>query len=264
MRTDWKNLTVVITGASRGIGQYAAFEVAKRGGIPVLLARSGEKLQAVSEAIKKETGITPFTFKLDVTNEQEVERVFNEISDEAGPVDALINNAGFGIFESVEEGSLDNFRAMFDVNLYGAVACTKAVLPQMRKRGSGHIIFIASLAGKLATPKSSGYSATKHALLGFANSLRMELDHSGIHVSVVNPGPVRTDFFHTADSTGEYRKNVEKFMLDPEKVALRLVNLIEKPKREVNLPFWMGLGAKLYQLFPGLTEAVAGSQFKKK
>ncbi|UTR09524.1 SDR family oxidoreductase [Evansella sp. LMS18] len=264
MRSDWNDLTVVITGASRGIGQYAAFEVAKRGGTPVLLARSGEKLQTVSEAIKKDTGVTPFTFTLDVTDEQEVDRVFKEIADEAGPVDSLINNAGFGLFETVEEATLDNFRAMFEVNLYGAISCTKAVLPQMRKRGSGHIIFIASLAGKLATPKSSGYSATKHALLGFANSLRMELDQSSIHISVVNPGPVRTDFFHTADSTGEYRKNVEKFMLDPEKVAVRLVNLIEKPKREVNLPFWMGLGAKLYQLFPRLTEAVAGSQFKKK
>ena len=264
MTTDWKNLKVVITGASKGIGEKIAFDVARRGGTPILLARSYDKLQSLSASLKAETGVAPFVYQLDVTDEQEIKMVFKKISECVGPVDVLINNAGFGVFDYVEDASAETVKSMFDVNVFGAVFCTKAVLPSMRRRKGGQIIFVSSLSGKLATPKSSGYSATKHAVLGFANSLRMELAGSGIHVSVVNPGPVRTSFFDTADPTGEYRKSVEKFMLDPAIVAKRTVDLIEKPKREINLPFWMGWGTKFYQVFPSLTEALAGKQFRKK
>ena len=98
----------------------------------------------------------------------------------------------------------------------------------MLKENKGHIINIASQAGKLATPKSSGYSASKHAVLGFTNSLRMELAKTDIYVTAVNPGPIQTNFFSIADQSGNYEKSAEK-----------TVNIIGKPKREVNLPKWM-------------------------
>lgn len=256
--------SVVITGASSGIGEKMAFVAAERGMTPIMLARSHEKLLHTAEIIEKKTGITPFTFPLDVTDEEAVISTFQEIERKAGPFDVLINNAGFAVFEFANQSSMGTTKSMFQVNVFGAIACTQAVLPSMLKRGKGHIIFIASQAGKLATPKSSGYSATKHALLGYANSLRMELKGTGLHVSSVNPGPIQTPFFDRADETGQYRKSVERFMLDPDKVARKTVDLIEKPKREVNLPGWMGFGTKLYQLFPGLVEGLAGSQLSKK
>ncbi|MBU9714733.1 SDR family NAD(P)-dependent oxidoreductase [Evansella tamaricis] len=259
----WDGKHIVITGASSGIGEWIAREVAGRGGTPIMLARSYEKLSQTATEIERDTGIVPIVFALDITDAEQVERIFQKIHT-IGEIHGLINNAGFAIFEYVQDASLDQIKSMFDVNVFGAVACTKEVLPSMHRNGTGHIVFIASQAGKLATPKSSGYSATKHAILGFANSLRLELAGSGIHVSSVNPGPVRTPFFDLADQSGEYQKNVERYMLDAEDVARKTVNLFEKPKRELNLPGWMSMGTKLYQLFPGLVEAVAGKQFRKK
>ncbi|MDQ0256179.1 short-subunit dehydrogenase [Evansella vedderi] len=256
--------SVVITGASSGIGEKMAFETANRGWTPIMLARSYDKLMKSADQIKKDTGVSPYIFQLDVTDQQGIETTFAEIIETIGPIDVLINNAGFAVFELAHESSMEIAKSMFQVNVFGAVACTKAVLPKMMERNSGHIIFIASQAGKLATPKSSIYSATKHALLGYANSLRMELGGTGIQVSTVNPGPIRTPFFDTADETGQYRKNVERFMLDPEIVAARTIDLIKRPKRELNLPKWMGIGTKIYQLFPGVVERIAGSQLSKK
>lgn len=153
---------------------------------------------------------------------------------------------------------------MFEVNVIGLMACTKEVLPSMIERNEGHIINIASQSGKLATPKSSGYSATKHAVLGFTNSLRMELSKTNIYVSSVNPGPIETNFFHVADRSGNYVKNVKKFMLKPDDVAEKIVQLMIKPKRELNVPRWMNVGSVLYQLFPSIADKVAGNLLNKK
>nr|WP_090886835.1 SDR family oxidoreductase [Evansella caseinilytica] len=258
------NCHVVITGASSGIGKELAFAVAARGGTPVMLARSRDRLFELAEEMEKQTGIVPLVHQMDVTDPTAVENTFSHIGKQVDKIDVLINNAGFGIFEYAHKTTLETMKSMFDVNVFGAVSCTQAVLGDMMTRRGGHIIFVASQAGKLATPKSSAYSATKHALLGYANSLRMEVAASGIRVSVVNPGPVRTSFFDNADRDGNYRQNVESFMLDPIKVADKTIKLIEKPKREVNLPGWMNIGTKLYQLFPGLVEKVAGKQFHRK
>lgn len=264
MNKDWKKMIVAITGASSGIGEQIAYHVAKRGGTPILLARSYDKLVERKKWIHKHTGVEPFAYMLDVTDENNISTVFSKINKEVGQIDVLINNAGIGVFQLAHEIELQTVKNMFQVNVFGAIACTQAVLTEMMERKEGHIIFIASQAGKLATPKSGAYGATKHAILGYANSLRMEQRETGVHVSVVNPGPVNTPFFDTADQSGTYRKNVARYMLTPEKVAEHTVRLIEKPRREVNLPYWMGVGTKLYQLFPSLVETVAGEQLRKK
>ncbi|MGJ9383334.1 SDR family NAD(P)-dependent oxidoreductase [Salipaludibacillus sp. CF4.18] len=255
---------VAISGASGGIGEEMAFEVARRGGTPILLARSEDKLKKVAEAIFDETGITVPFYKLDVSNTEDIHYTFQHIYENIGMITTLINNAGFAKFDLVEDADINDIEAMFRVNVLGTIACTKAVLPYMLEKGFGQIIFIGSQAGKLATPKSSAYSASKHAVLGFANALRMELHDKPIYVSVVNPGPVQTAFFEHADKTGQYEKSVKKFMLDPYVVAYKIVRLIDKPKRELNLPLWMGIGSKLYQLFPSLIEKVAGKQLHQK
>ena len=134
----------------------------------------------------------------------------------------------------------------------------------MIERNTGHIINIASQAGKLATPKSSGYAATKHAVLGFTNSLRMELAKTNIFISAVNPGPIETNFFNTADKSGNYVKSVKKFMLKSDYVAEKIIQLMIHPKRELNLPRWMNLGSVLYNLFPSISEKLTGRLLDKK
>ncbi|KKI93135.1 oxidoreductase [Bacillus sp. SA1-12] len=255
---------IAITGASSGIGEKIAIECAKRGAHLILLARREERLTELAEQIKRDYGVSCTYYILDVQDLDSVQRVFSNIAQEVGPIDVLVNNAGFGIFNDVLDASLDEMKSMFEVNVYGLVACTKMVLPAMIERKKGHIINIGSQAGKIATPKSSLYSATKHAVIGFTNSLRMEVKSSNIFVTSVNPGPIKTDFFTIADKQGDYVKNVERWMLDPNRVARIIVDAMLTPKREINLPGWMNTGSTLYQVMPRLFERIAGKAFFKK
>jgi uncharacterized protein len=255
---------VVITGASSGIGEAMAYEVAKRGGMPVLTARSYSKLVKIQEKIMEKYNVEAHVYCLDVSDERQINDVFANIVENVGRIDVLVNNAGFGVFTSVEEMQLDEVKEMFSVNVVGLIACTQIALRYMKERGEGHIIQVASLAGKIATPKSSAYAATKHAVLGFTNALRMELANTNIHVTAINPGPIKTNFFDRADTSGQYAKSVEKYMLEPSAVAKRIIDIIGKRKREVNLPFWMGFGPIFYALFPSLFEALGKGSLNKK
>jgi uncharacterized protein len=255
---------IVITGASGGIGEQIAYEVARQKAVPILLARNEEKLQAIAQQVERTYRVPCHYFRLDVSDIAVVEAVFQQLFDQLGAVDVLVNNAGFGVFRYVEDIDVEEMKAMFAVNVFGLIACTKAVYSHMKARRSGHIINIASQAGKLATPKSSVYAATKHAVLGFTDSLRMEAERYGIFVTAVNPGPIRTNFFQVADQSGEYVKNVERWMLSPEKVAKRVVSVMMTPTREVNMPGWMNAGSQLHRLFPSLVEKVAKQAFFKK
>ncbi|ADH99726.1 SDR family NAD(P)-dependent oxidoreductase [Salisediminibacterium selenitireducens] len=255
---------VLITGASGGIGREMAISIAAKGGIPVLTARSEDKLRDLADVIYEQFGIRAPVYRLDVADQDEVDRVIAAIYQNEGAITTLINNAGYAIFDYIEEMRMEDARGMFDTNVLGTIACTKAVLPRMRKQRYGSIIFVASLAGKIATPKASAYSASKHAVIGFANAIRMETMGEPISVSTVNPGPIETDFFVRADKTGTYKENVRSFMLDAGYVAERTVRLILKPKREIEMPFLLSKAAKLYQLFPRLAERIAGKQMSRK
>lgn len=259
-----KGKTVIITGASSGVGEKLAFEVAKNGGVPILLARNFLKLKEISDSIYTQYGIQAKYYALDVSDVEAVEEVFSTIHQEIGTIDILVNNAGYGIFDSVMDASIEDIRGMLEVNVVGVIACTKAVLPKMLEQNKGHIIVVASQAAKVATPKSSGYAASKHAVLGFTNSLRMELASTNIHVSAVNPGPIETPFFDRADKTGTYVNNVKKHILSSDTVAQKMVQLMKKPKREVNLPFYLNIGSILYTLFPRLADRVAIKLLDKK
>ncbi|TYR82506.1 SDR family oxidoreductase [Priestia megaterium] len=258
------NQHIMITGASGGLGEKIAYEVAKRGAIPILVARTEEKLHSIAEDIQRLYNITCYTYVLDISDLNQINIVIQQIIQDVGYIDVLINNAGFGVFEAVAETSMETISSMFQVNVLGLIACTKAVLPTMLKRNRGHIINVASQAGKLATPKSSGYAASKHAVLGFTNGLRMEVAKTNIVVTAINPGPIQTNFFTIADQSGTYEKSVGRFMLHPQYVAEKIVNVLGTSKREVNLPRWMGIGSTFYQLAPGLVEKIAGDALNKK
>jgi uncharacterized protein len=257
MLTDQR---IVITGASSGIGAEMARQLAQRGAVVILAARSQDKLKQVADSLPGPSA----SIHLDVSSSASVEAAFEQIRQTYGAVDCLINNAGFGKFKLFTETELSDFEAMMNVNYMGAVRCTKAVLPEMLAAGKGHIVNIASIAGKLATAKSSAYSASKHAVLGFTNALRQELQGSGITVSAVNPGPIDTPFFDGADPEGSYVKNVGWLMMKPEQVARAVVKVLERKQAEVDLPWAARAGTKLYQLFPRLSDKLAGSMINRK
>ncbi|MGN1386900.1 MAG: SDR family NAD(P)-dependent oxidoreductase [Bacillus sp. (in: firmicutes)] len=261
---ELENKNIVITGASSGIGEKIAMLTAKKGARPILIARSVDKLEKISGRIKKETGADCFVYSLDVSDIEQVKKVFKQIREEVGPIDVLLNNAGFGVFDTLQDAKYADLENMFAVNVMGVIACTKEALPSMLERNKGHIINVASQAGKLATPKSSGYAASKHAVLGFTNSIRLELMNTNIRVSAVNPGPIETNFFAIADKSGNYVKNVKKYMLNADEVAEKVTKLMIRPKRELNLPWWMNTGSVLYNLFPSIAEKLFGNKFNMK
>ncbi|PKG21874.1 SDR family NAD(P)-dependent oxidoreductase [Niallia nealsonii] len=259
-----QNKNIVITGASSGIGEKIAHNVAQLGGRPILLARSDKKLQEICAQIQHTTGRQAIYYPLDVRDQQQIKEVFTKIYNEVGFIDVLINNAGFGVFDYLHEANMTDINGMFDVNVIGLIACTQEVLPSMMEQNKGHIINIASIAGKLATAKSSVYSATKHAVLGFTNSLRMELANTNITISAVNPGPIETNFFAIADKSGSYVQNVQKYILSSDEVANKITKLMLTKKRELNLPRWMNWGSNLYHLFPGIADKLMGKILSKK
>jgi len=153
---------------------------------------------------------------------------------------------------------------MFRVNVLGMMYVTQLVAIQMAERKQGHIINIASQAGKIATPKSTIYSATKFAVMGYSNALRLELKPLNIYVTTVNPGPIETNFFDIADESGNYLEKVGRMVLNPVMVANRIVELIGTSKRELNLPYLMEVAGKLYSLFPRTGDFLALTFFNNK
>jgi len=255
--------TILITGASGGLGEQLAYQCAESGAHLILVARSYDKLAKIQEDIRKKHRTSVSIHKLDVAKTEEIINFFEQLGDKQR-IDVLINNAGFGIFNTVLDATMDEVENMLRVNVLGLIAMTKMVLPKMVAQNSGHIINIASQAGKIATPKSSVYSATKKAVLGFTDALRMEVRNEGVFVTAVNPGPIETNFFQIADESGEYLKNVGRWALKPEEVAAQIVKKIFTPTREINMPRLMNAGSTIYNLFPSLVEKVAKNAFFKK
>ncbi|MGE8077981.1 SDR family NAD(P)-dependent oxidoreductase [Peribacillus loiseleuriae] len=258
------NKCVVITGASGGIGKEIAKKAAEQGARVVLLARNTDKLEELRNELNKQYGDVAYAYTLDVSDMKKIVDVFTDIYAHVGEIDVLVNNAGYGTFKEVDETDTEEIQAMFRVNVIGLMACTKMVVPAMKRRKSGHIINIASMAGKIATPKSTLYSSTKFAVIGYSNALRLELMRDGIRVTTVNPGPIQTNFFDIADESGTYVKNIEKFILQPAYVADKIVAAMLTKKREINLPRFMNAISKMHTLFPNTVETLGKNAFFKK
>lgn len=255
---------IVVTGGSAGLGEQICYEAAKQGAIVVVCARRINLIGKVKEMCEELSGKAAHSFQLDIADPENVEAVFDKIETEVGPIDVLVNNAGFGLFENFIETDLAVARTMFEVNVLGMMVFTQKAAVQMAERGTGHIINVASMAGKMATAKSTIYSATKFAVLGFSNALRLEMKPLGISVTTVNPGPIETDFFDKADPTGDYLASVDLFVLEPNKLAKEIVNVMGTWKREINRPRIMEGAYRLYTLFPHIGDLLAGGVLNKK
>ncbi len=187
------NRVTVITGASSGIGAALAQELAREGHHLVLAARREDRLTALERELRA-AGATVLAVRCDVTKRDEAEVLIHRAAREFGRIDVLVNNAGRGHFSSVEDTTDEMIESMFAVNVYALWHTTRPALKYMRAQGAGHIINVASIAGKIAFPYNSAYVAAKHACVGFTHALRLELVETGIHASVICPAGVMTEW----------------------------------------------------------------------
>ncbi|MDL4840725.1 SDR family NAD(P)-dependent oxidoreductase [Aquibacillus rhizosphaerae] len=255
---------IIVTGGSSGIGERIAWYIAENGGTPILVARSEDKLIELKQQINETFSVNCQYYVVDLIKLDEWENCLQTIIRDYNKIDAVINNAGFGVFDYIEDTKWDDVERMFKLNVFALIRGVHQTLPHLIKNKKSHIINIASQAGKIATPKSSIYSATKHAVIGFTNALRLEVERKGVYVTAVNLGPVRTNFFNVADPSGGYQKSVDRYMLDPDDVAKKVVGVLFTNKREINMPGWMNVGSKFYQLFPSIVEKMLKKQFNRK
>lgn len=221
----------IVTGASRGIGTYLAEALARRGLDLALAARSAESLEKTANVVRR-IGARAITVPTDVTKTEDLEDLVRRATDELGPVDLLINNAGIERYAFFETSDVDSIEAIMRTNVIAPQILTRLVIPGMVERRRGHIVNISSVAGKTAVPFNVIYSSSKHALVGFSWSLREEMRRYGVGVSVVCPGFVRdAGMFH--DWSGGIKPPKVAKTVAPEKVAAKTIEAIEKDKAEV-------------------------------
>ncbi len=253
---EYKGKKVWITGASSGIGKALALAFAQRGAALILSSRRAEALYQVAEACQKAGAAKASVVPLNMEKHDEVRATGERISREQGGIDLLINNAGISQRSLVKDTRFEVYRQLIDVNYLGTVALTTAVLPDMLKRGKGQIVAISSLVGKFGTPLRSGYAASKHALHGFFDSLRAEVEDQGIHIMLVCPGFIRTEISVNA-LTGDGRKQnkmdeAQATGMSAETMAQKLIRGLEKNRREINIGGKERLAILLKRFFPGL------------
>ena len=188
----FRDQVVVVTGASSGIGRAAALAFAREGAKTVLLSRSREKLDAVAEEIRA-LGQEVFVAPADVASKQEVDAAIAAVLERYGRIDVLFNNAGKSeVGPTDAPGFVDGVREMFEIDYLGTVRVTQAVVPSMRRQGSGRILNMSSVMGRKAFAKFGGYASVMHAIIGYTDALRQELRGAGIDVSVILPSLTQT------------------------------------------------------------------------
>ncbi len=236
-----------ITGASTGFGHLLAKEVLRRGERLIATARDITKLEDLKGQYPNQVS----TFTLDVTKPEQIESVVRNALHVFGHIDVLVNNAGYGLAGAIEEVSAAEFEPMLQTNFYGLVRTTRALLPNFRMRHSGHIINLSSIAGLVGQQGWGFYAATKFAVEGFSEALASELKPFGVHVTLIEPGPFRTDFLsrsgklaanelpdyrQTAGKAREYFKTqADKQPGDPQKAVEAIFAVVDSPEPPLHL-----------------------------
>ena len=255
-----RDKVVAITGASKGIGAELARQLAAKGARLVLAARSEKELEEVAADCRK-AGATVVTVKADVTSERDCQAIVSGGVVAFGRLDVLVNNAGatmWARFEDIDDMSI--LKRIMDVNYMGAVYCTKHALPHLRDT-KGLIVGISCLAGRTGVPTRTGYSAAKHAMVGFFDSLRIELDGTGVGVTMIYPGFVATGIRENA--TGPDGKPMlvspvkEGEVMSVEDCARRIVGAMERREREVVMTARGKIGLFLKLFAPSLIDRMA-------
>lgn len=246
--------TVWITGASAGIGEALAVACAAAGCKLVLSARREDALQRVAARCSGAPDVQ--VLPLDVTDSTQLVDVQSRVEALIGPVDVLVNNAGVTQRSAAEDTDMAVYRSLMEVNFFGAVALTRAVLPGMLARGQGQIVAMSSVAGKVGAPLRTGYCAAKHALVGYCDALRAEVHDRGVRVLVVCPGFVKTDISYAAlkgdGSQHDTMDDDQAAGVSPERVAQRTLRGIEQGEEEIVVGGKETLAVPLKRLAPGL------------
>ncbi|WP_025728274.1 SDR family NAD(P)-dependent oxidoreductase [Atopobacter phocae] len=255
--------TALVTGASSGLGKEIATILAMAGYRLVIVGRNADSLNDVKQLTDTYNQQSTEMIIADLSQKEDVMKLVEKI-EQLEQLDVTVNCAGYGLFKPYDELDYDQTEQMFRVNVFQLMALSQASANKMLKQQSGHIINVASIAGKIATPKTAVYSATKSAVISYSNALRLELADSPVKVSVINPGPIQTNFFKVADNSGEYEKSVQMIMLDATKLAKESVRLLTHYKRELNRPYIMHAAHLIYTVFPTVSDFLTVKLFNKK
>ena len=248
----WEHKVIFLTGASSGIGEALAVEMAKRGAIVGLLARREDLLKQISDKIEQ-TGGTARYFAADVTDAKAVAEAEQNLRNEFGKIDILIANAGIG-GNNAETRNLnpEAVAKVVNINLLGAVNAVAAVLPQMLENKSGHLVAVSSLAGFRGLPKSAAYSASKAGMTAFFESVRLDVQHQGIDVTIIQPGFIKTPL-----TSGRGAKM--PFLMELEDSIPHFLNAVEKRKKFAAFPWQLATFVRAGKFFPTwLYDKIAG------
>ena len=239
----WKEKVVLITGASSGIGSELARELAKRGALLGLLARRVEELQLLKTGCEK-LGATARIFAVDVTDKNGVHRAAQHLRDEFGKIDILIANAGIG-GNAVHASRLEaeKFAQVVNINLIGAANSVTAVLPDMYARKSGQLVAVSSLAAYGGLPKSASYNASKAGMSALFESVRIDLRGSGVDVTIVHPGFIKTPLTSGRDAK-------MPFLMELNDAVQIIIRGIERKKKNIAFPFPLAQIVRLARFFP--------------
>lgn len=248
-----------ITGASSGIGEAMALALSRRGARLILSARRADELQRVAT----QTGLPAsdiLVLPLDMTDTTSLPAHVDTVIKQFGRIDFVFQNAGITQRCAVVDTELAVYERLMNVNFFGVVALTKAVLPHMLKQGNGHFVVTSSVAGKIGTKQRSGYCASKHALHGFFDALRAETQDAGLHVTIVCPGYIRTPIsLHALGADGQVHGRMDENQqqgMAPEEFAQRLVNAVTHKKEEVYIGGSETYGIYLKRFLPGLLSKI--------
>ncbi len=255
----WADQVVLVTGASGGLGKALAQEFAAGGARVVLTARNLDKLQQAADEIRQ-TGGEAVAIAADVTCDESVADLFEQLLQQYGRLDVLVNNVGLSMRKAATDTTVSDMQQQLDVNFLSLVRCTQLALPHLRE-SSGRIINIGSLASKVGTRFLGGYPASKHAVAAYSQQLRMELADSGVSVLLVCPGPIAREVPRTyeagadpnlPESAAKPGGGAKVGAIDPRSLAAKILRTAQKRKPELVVPGKARLLFALSQLFPSL------------
>jgi uncharacterized protein len=262
-KSKLKGKIVLITGASSGIGKQAAIDFAHNGAKTiVLVSRSKTKLEELKERLRQDSTSESLVYSCDVSSKAEVIVMGKELLGRLGHVDILVNNAGIGLYDKVQDQSIEEMESITFTNYLGMVYCTKVFLESMIYNGTGHIVNVASVAASFGVAGLAAYCASKYAILGFSEALYHELHETGVGVTVVSPIGVKTNFFNH-ESFVHRIPNYTGFMLEPKTVSKAIVAAANSSRLEIMIPFYIRAGVWFKHTIPYLVNPIVGSVFNR-